>query len=64
MEHGLGTKLDWVAVEHYNTDNPHIHILVRGKTDDGKDLVIDRGYISHGIRARAEPGDLGARTKA
>ena len=54
MEHDLGTKLDWVAVEHYNTDNPHIHILVRGKTDDGNDLVIDRGYISDGIRARAQ----------
>jgi len=54
MEHDLGTKLDWVAVEHYNTDNPHIHILVRGKTDDGKDLVIDGGYISDGIRARAQ----------
>jgi type IV secretory pathway VirD2 relaxase len=54
MEHDLGTKLDWVAVEHHNTDNPHIHVLVRGKADDGKDLVIDRDYISNGIRARAQ----------
>jgi hypothetical protein len=22
-EHNLSTKLDWVAVEHWNTDNPH-----------------------------------------
>ena len=54
MEYDLGTKLDWVAVEHHNTDNPHIHVLVRGKADDGKDLVIDRDYISNGIRARAQ----------
>jgi type IV secretory pathway VirD2 relaxase len=54
MEHDLGTKLDWVAVEHHNTNNPHIHVLVRGKADDGKDLVIDRDYISNGIRARAQ----------
>jgi len=54
MERDLGTKLDWVAVEHHNTDNPHIHVLVRGKADDGKDLVIDRDYISNGIRARAQ----------
>ena len=54
IEHDLGTKLDWVAVEHHNTDNPHIHVLVRGKADDGKDLVIDRDYISNGIRARAQ----------
>ncbi|MEM8993001.1 MAG: type VI secretion protein, partial [Pseudomonadota bacterium] len=50
----LGTKLDWVGVDHWNTDNPHIHILVRGRGDDGKDLVISRDYIARGFRARAE----------
>jgi len=50
----LGTRLDWVAVDHWNTDNPHVHILVRGVADDGADLVIDRGYISQGMRDRAE----------
>jgi type IV secretory pathway VirD2 relaxase len=49
----LGTELDWIAVEHWNTDNPHIHMLVRGRADDGKDLVISRDYISRGFRARA-----------
>ena len=53
-ERDLGTGLDWVAVDHWNTDNPHIHILVRGKADDGRDLVISRDYISRGLRARAE----------
>jgi type IV secretory pathway VirD2 relaxase len=52
-ERDLGTKLDWVAVDHWNTDNPHIHVLVRGRADDGKDLVISRDYISHGFRQRA-----------
>ncbi len=50
----LGTRLDWVAVDHWNTDNPHVHILVRGVADDGSDLVIDRDYISRGLRERAE----------
>jgi type IV secretory pathway VirD2 relaxase len=50
----LGTGLEWVAVDHWNTDNPHVHILVRGVTDDGTDLVIDKDYISRGMRARAE----------
>ena len=45
MAHDLGTRLDWVAVDHWNTDNPHIHVLVRGKADDGQNLVIDRDYI-------------------
>ncbi|WP_299785178.1 DUF3363 domain-containing protein [uncultured Marivita sp.] len=53
-ERDLGTRLDWVAVDHWNTDNPHVHILVRGKADDGRDLVISRDYISRGFRARAE----------
>lgn len=54
MAKDLGTELDWVAVDHWNTDNPHIHILTRGVTDDGADLVIDRGYVSDGLRHRAE----------
>lgn len=53
-ERDLGTKLDWVAVDHHNTDNPHVHVLVRGQTDDGKDLVISRDYIGKGLRVRAE----------
>lgn len=52
-ERDLGTRLDWVAVDHWNTDNPHIHVLVRGRADDGRDLVISRDYISRGFRARA-----------
>ena len=51
-ERDLGTGLDWVAVDHWNTDNPHIHLLVRGRADHGQDLVIS-DYISKGFRARA-----------
>lgn len=54
MQADLGTRLDWVAVDHWNTDNPHVHILVRGQTDDGRDLVIDKDYIREGMRSRAE----------
>jgi type IV secretory pathway VirD2 relaxase len=52
-ERDLDTRLDWIGVDHWNTDNPHIHVLVRGKGDDGRDLVIARDYISQGMRARA-----------
>ncbi|MGE0289397.1 MAG: relaxase/mobilization nuclease domain-containing protein [Bradyrhizobium sp.] len=52
----LGTRLDWLAVDHWNTEHPHIHILLRGRADDGSDLVISRDYIGSGLRARA--GDL------
>ena len=52
-ERDLGTRLDWIGVDHWNTDNPHVHVIVRGKSDDGHDLVIARDYISQGMRARA-----------
>jgi type IV secretory pathway VirD2 relaxase len=54
MEIDLGTRLDWVAVDHWNTDNPHVHLLVRGVDEEGADLVISRDYISRGLRSRAE----------
>ncbi|TJV17986.1 VirD2 family relaxase/mobilization nuclease [Mesorhizobium sp.] len=53
MERDLGTKLDWVGVDHWNTEHPHVHILVRGVADDGENLVISRDYIRHGMRDRA-----------
>ena len=65
VEKDLGTKLDWVGVDHWNTDNPHVHIILRGCADDAKDLVIARDYISEGMRARAQDlvtQELGPRT--
>jgi type IV secretory pathway VirD2 relaxase len=53
MEADLGTRLDWVAVDHWNTDNPHTHVVLCGKDDTGKDLVISRDYIAVGMRHRA-----------
>src|SRR5690606_31077202 len=53
MEADLGTRLDWVAVDHWNTDNPHTHLIVRGRDDTGKDLIIAGNYIAHGFRHRA-----------
>ncbi len=53
IERDLETKLDWVAVDHYNTGHPHSHIVIRGKGEDGKDLIMAKDYITHGIRARA-----------
>lgn len=53
MEADLGTRLDWVAVDHWNTDNPHTHVVLRGKDDTGKDLIISQEYITRGMRERA-----------
>jgi type IV secretory pathway VirD2 relaxase len=53
LEKDLGTRLDWIAVDHHNTGHPHTHIILRGVTDDGKILNIAGDYIAHGIRRRA-----------
>lgn len=54
VQRDLGAPLDWVAVDHWNTAQPHIHIVLRGRLEDGADLIISRDYISQGVRARAE----------
>ncbi len=54
METDLGTKLDWVAADHFNTGHPHTHVIIAGHDDRGQDLVMARHYISHGIRTRAQ----------
>ncbi|WP_420893924.1 relaxase/mobilization nuclease domain-containing protein [Sphingomonas sanguinis] len=53
VEADLGTKLDWVAVNHHNTGHPHVHVIVRGKDELGADLVINGDYLANGIRERA-----------
>jgi type IV secretory pathway VirD2 relaxase len=66
MEKDLGTRLDWAAVDHWNTEHPHIHVIVRGVGEDGKDLVISRDYIREGMRGRARElitRELGPRTE-
>ena len=53
IEADLGTKLDWVAVNHHNTGHPHVHVIVRGKDELGENLVINGDYLANGIRERA-----------
>jgi type IV secretory pathway VirD2 relaxase len=54
MERDLETKLDWAAANHYDTANPHSHVVIRGVKDNGSVLIIPRDYISHGMREAAE----------
>jgi type IV secretory pathway VirD2 relaxase len=54
MEEDLGTRLDWVGVDHFNTGHPHSHVIVRGHDDQSKDLIIAQDYITDGVRVRAQ----------
>lgn len=53
MEADLGTRLDWIAVDHWDTHHPHSYINVRGDDDRGTDLVIDGDDIGNALRLRA-----------
>ena len=54
LEAKTGTQLEWIAVDHHDTDNPHTHILVRGRRSDGQDLFIPPKLIGSGIREHAQ----------
>ncbi|MBV9481551.1 MAG: relaxase/mobilization nuclease domain-containing protein [Acidobacteria bacterium] len=65
MERDLGTRLEWTAIDHHpETENHHVHMLVRGVRDDGRELELDRDYIATGIRDLSQSlieRDLGPR---
>jgi type IV secretory pathway VirD2 relaxase len=48
------SDLHWVAINHYDTDQPHAHVLIRGKRANGQVLVIPRQIIGHTIREHAQ----------
>ena len=54
MEHDLDTKLAWVAIDHHNTDDAHVHLLMRGVRDNGRPLEINREYLRSGVRIRSQ----------
>ena len=61
MERDLESKLEWVAIDHHNTDDAHVHLLVRGVRDNARPLEIDREYLRSG-HAHPQPGDRHPRT--
>lgn len=52
-EIALETKLQWLAVDHHDTDNPHTHLVIRGRRANGQDLVIPRDFIKYGFASIA-----------
>jgi type IV secretory pathway VirD2 relaxase len=65
-EKQLGTSLEWVAVSHFNTEHPHVHLVIRGRREDGSPLTLPRDFIKQGMRNLAEDActlQLGPRTE-
>jgi type IV secretory pathway VirD2 relaxase len=48
-EAALGTKLQWIAVDHHDTANPHTHLIIRGRNAKGQDLIIPKDFIKYGF---------------
>jgi type IV secretory pathway VirD2 relaxase len=46
----LGARLSWVAVDHHDTDNPHTHLILRGRRANGQDLILPKDFVRHGLR--------------
>jgi type IV secretory pathway VirD2 relaxase len=54
VERDLKVRLRWGAVNHHDTDNPHAHVVVRGVDQAGREVRIDRAYISNWMRWQAQ----------
>jgi type IV secretory pathway VirD2 relaxase len=54
IEKDLGSPLEWVAVAHFNTEHPHVHVALRGVGGDGQEIRLSRDYVKAGIRSIAE----------
>jgi len=66
METDLGTRLEWVAAAHFNTEHPHVHVALRGVGAEGRPLRLSRDFIREGIRHITEDlctRQLGYRTE-
>jgi len=54
VEADLHTPLEWVAMAHFNTEHPHVHIALRGRDAKGEEFSLDRDYVESGLRAVAQ----------
>lgn len=50
LENDLGRKFDWVAIDHYNTAQFHLHFCIRGVDLQGLDFKIEKAYVKEGAR--------------
>jgi hypothetical protein len=67
VELQTGLKLYWQAAEHYNTAHPHVHLLINGRDQNGKDVFFPRDVIKTFMRESARDictSLIGSRTRA
>jgi hypothetical protein len=67
LEQRTGERLEWAGIVHRNTDHPHAHIILRGRTRSGNPLFIQPKVIREVLRdevQRSLTRQLGPRTVA
>jgi hypothetical protein len=50
----LHVPLEWVAMAHFNTEHPHVHVALRGLDARGEEFKLDREYVKNGLRTVAQ----------
>lgn len=66
LQSQTGYKISWIAAEHYDTAHPHVHILINGKDQKGKDIFFPRDLVKTFMRENAKnlcTSLIGSRTK-
>ena len=66
VEKKLDTEIEWIAVAHYNTGHPHVHVAMRGVDRHGKEVRLPKDLVRQGIREIAAEwctAQLGYRTR-
>jgi hypothetical protein len=66
IEKDLAAQFEWVAVGHFNTEHPHVHVALRGRSKNGEEIRLPRDYVKSGLRSIAEDlctRQLGHRTE-
>ena len=67
VEQEIGAEVEWIAVAHFNTGHPHVHVAMRGVDCEGREIRLPGEFVKHGIRTIAEQWcteELGYRTRA
>ena len=67
VEKEIGAGVEWVAMAHYNTGHPHVHVAMRGIDRHGREVRLPKEFVKQGIRKIAEDWcteELGYRTRA
>ena len=53
VERDQGRRVEWAAVNHYNTEHPHAHLVIRGVDRQGRELRFERSYLAPELAERA-----------